>query len=301
MEKINFHVVVSGNTSAYFKYLMANARHLAAEKQRLFFFCYALDEAAYALWSNERNVNKTVPVYRDGRAYRKRTWPEWKLYLRFLFGQAATLGGSNGHAAGLEAATRNLPNLGGHHIFADADTVLLSRNWDKRLCEIFANYELVGAPYEPMGGFSSGSGNVQTYKGFPSGVWVAFKQGLPWEHMSWWPKKESNIQITSEELSQTYNLPIGHELVRDVGWKLPGFCRTRNLKALAFQHVKSSSPKIDILKTGSDYNEEYQLDGNGFVGHQRGSSRHAFRGSPMSAKFYDIIEDRVGVPACIDE
>ena len=32
---------------------------------------------------------------------------------------------------------------------------------------------------------------------------------------------KKNLKIVNKELSDTFNLPIGYELVRDVGWRLP--------------------------------------------------------------------------------
>lgn len=296
MDIMNFHVVVSKQTIPYFQYQMANVRHTADDPDRIFFYCYALDQETWENFSCCPWVVKTMPVYQNVWAYRKKTLGEWITFLTWLFLRKPRLVGSNGHAAGLAGMARTMEHIVGHHIVADVDTIMLQKNWDTKLIRMFEEYDLMGAPYEPIGGFSSGSAKVQTYKDFPTAVWVALKAGQPWQEMNWWPEKEANITINSKELSETYNLPEGYEVVRDVGWHLCPFAYERGLPALAFEHVKPSSSRVKVLKTDTDYNEEYQHEGDAWVGHQRGSSRNPFRQSDLSVNFFNAVENAVGIP-----
>lgn len=293
---INIHVVVSKNTVQYFDYLIYNYRHCATNLERLFFFCYALDSESYGIFRNKSDLSLTVPVYDAPGAYRKKTLEDWRVYLRAKLTGQHLLGGSNGHAAGLNVASKIMQNIGGINVVADVDTAMIRHGWDTEICRLLEEFDLIGAPYEGVGGFSSGNSKVQTYKRFPTAVWVALSDRGDWSGMNWWPLKGRNIPIDTEELSFLYNLDQGYEVVRDVGWELPGYAAKHEYRHLAFDHVKPSSDRCDVIRTGHDYNEEYQLNDGGFVAHQRGGSRHPFRSCDLSVRFFDCVEARVGRP-----
>ncbi len=300
MDIINFHVVVSKQTIPYFQYQIENVRHTSDKPDRVFFYCYALDQETWETFSACPWVVKSMPVYLHNWAYRKKTIGEWRIFLTWIFMRKPELAGSNGHAAGLAGMSKTMPHISGHHVIADVDTMMLKGGWDTKLCDMFDDYDLIGAPYEPIGGFSSGSATVQTYKNFPTAVWVALKKDHPWQEVNWWPEKETNIAITSKKLSEIYNLPDGYEVVRDVGWHLCSFSYEKGYQALAFEHVKPSSNRVKVLKTNTDYNEEYQLEGEAWVGHQRGSSRNPFRRTDLSINFFNEVEGAVGIPASLN-
>jgi hypothetical protein len=300
LDIINFHVVVSGKTIPYFLYQIANARHTADDPDRIFFYCYALDKASNQAFSNCPWVVKSMPVYKYNWAYRKKTLTEWRTYLRWLLTRHPRLSGSNGHAAGLAGVARTMPHISGHHVIADVDTILLCNSWDTELCLLLEQYDLIGAPYEKIGGFSSGSTKIQTYKDFPTAVWVALKHGHPWAEVNWWPEKGNNIPINSPELSDIFRLPQGYEVIRDVGWHLCQFSYENNLKSATFDHVKPTSGQVKVLTTDNDYNEEYQWRSKAWIGHQRGSSRNPFRETSMSVKFFQTVEAAIGAPAPLE-
>lgn len=297
MKKIfNIHIVVDNSARQYCDYLIKNSLHTAKDSSRLFFFCYTLDNSAQEFFQNDSRLSGCYPVYKMKGAYRLQTLQDLKVYIRAKLSGKAHLGGSNGHSAGLNCIMKNLPNVSGHNIIADSDVALLTHNWDEITEKYFENFHLLGTTYEPIGGFSSGNSKVQTYKDFPNANWLALREDCDISDLDWMPQKEKNIQIDSEEKSKLFNLPIGYEMVCDGGWKFPEFCFKKNYKAKAMRHIKPTSDEVIILKTMQDYNEEYQLDGKPFVGHQRGGSRHAFRASDVSIPFYDCVEKAVGIP-----
>ncbi|NIZ00164.1 hypothetical protein [Thalassospira lucentensis] len=291
---INVHVAVDFGAREYYNYLVDNFTHTAKDSERLFFFCYALDSEAFNHFRKDARLSGCFEVYKMPGAYRLRTLNDWRIFLRAKITQNASLGGSNGHAAGLNRIMRTLPNLAGHNIIADSDVAVIQKGWDEIIEEELTDVDVIGTPYEPIGGFSSGTSKIQTYKDFPNPIWLAIKDGCDISGMNWMPLKEKNIAIKSQDDSDLYNLPIGYEVVRDVGWRFPQFCKEHNIKAKAFRQIKPSSAEIQVLRTGKDYNEEYQLDGKAFVGHQRGGSRHAFRATDISKSFYECVEKEVG-------
>jgi hypothetical protein len=102
------------------------------------------------------------------------------------------------------------------------------------------------------------------------------------------------IRIRTQEQAALYNLPIGSELLRDVGWQLPSYLAARDIPTLAMVHVKPSSAEARVLRDTNDYHEEFHLRGRPFVVHQRGSHKHPFRSMPLSAPFYAAIESYPG-------
>jgi len=297
MKILNVHVAVADSARLYFDYLIRNFRHTAKHPSRLFFFCYALDPQVQAAFESDPRLSGCYPVYEMRGAYRLKTLHEWKVYLRAKISGRSALGGSNGHAAGLNRVMKALPTLAGHHVLADSDVAMLMRDWDEVIEQQFEDWQLIGTPYEDIGGFSSGNSKVQTYKRFPNPIWMAVREDCDLTELDWMPAKQENIRIDSEAKSELYGLPQAYELVRDVGWRLPSYCQSRGIKAKAMSQIKPSSPDVQVLKTERDYNEEYQLDGKAFVGHQRGGSRHQFRQTDVSTEFYNCVEGAVGLPS----
>lgn len=293
---MNVHVVVADAACLYFDYLIRNFRHTAKDPSRLFFFCYSLDQQAQATFVNDPRLSGCYPVYEMRGAYRLKTLHEWKVYLGAKLSGRAQLGGSNGHAAGLNRIMKALPTMAGHHVIADSDVAMLVRDWDEVIEDNFSNYHLIGTSYEDVGGFSSGNSKVQTYKKFPNANWLAIRSDCDLSALDWFPMKERNLKIDTEAKAELYNLPLGYEMVCDGGWRFPGYCRDQAYRAKAMRQVKPTSTDAQIVRTSKDYNEEYQLDGRAFVGHQRGGSRHVFRDSEVSMAFYDCVERAVGVP-----
>lgn len=293
---LNVHVVVDRKSVPYFVYLIQNFKHTAKRPERLRFHCYALDKISHKRFSidDEVEVCTYVPRRPDARAVIRAMGAKRRLK-NFLKGQPI-LGGSGGHSLGLNAANWAMRKLNGHHVIADSDVALLTHDWDEKLIELFETYHVIGTTYEPEGGFSSGSGLVQTYKNFPNANWVALRSDMSLDEFNWMPRKNENLQIDTVERSTTFGLPLGYEMVCDVGWYFPEYCAKRGYSALSMEHVKPSSGKTQILMTNNDYNEEYWLFGRAFVGHQRGGSRHVFKQDPMSVAFYACVEEAVGVP-----
>lgn len=293
---INVHVVVADAARLYFDYLIRNFRHSAKDPSRLFFFCYSLDQQTQAAFAGDPRLSGCYPVYEMRGAYRLKTLHEWKVYLRAKLTGRAALGGSNGHAAGLNRIMQAMPTMAGHHVIADSDVAMLTRDWDEAVCNLLKTYDIVGTNYEEEGGFTSGKGKNQTFKRLPNAVWIAIRQECDLEGMDWMPSKETNLAIDTHELSETYNLPLGYELVRDIGWRLPALIRERGYKSKATTYVGPTSSEVQVLHTGNDYNQEYHLGGKVFVGHQRGGSRNEFRQTALSIAFYNCVEDAVGAP-----
>lgn len=294
---INIHIVLSWATLDYFRYQVENFQHLAHDPKRIFFFVYALDYETHTYFSSCELVSLCFPIYKQNWAYRKKTFYDLKVWLQWMLTRQSKLRGSNGHASGLTGFQKTVGQLSGHHIIADVDTVVLQKNWDKKLLVLFDNFDVVGAPYEGIGGVTSGSKRLQTYKNLPSAVWVAFREGISLEKVSWWPAKEKNILIDNSVKQEIYGLPDGYEVVCDVGWKLCEFAYENNLFSKLFDHVKPSSQHVKALFNGSDYNEEYQLNGKPFIAHQRGSSQNPYRKTDMSISFFNDVEALTGIPA----
>jgi hypothetical protein len=82
-------------------------------------------------------------------------------------------------------------------------------------------------------------------------------------------------------------------MVCDVGWKMPGFLAQYNIPYKVLKQVKPTSEEASAIKTGNDYHEEYQLDGTPFLGHQRGSHKHPFRGNEISESFYNACDSYI--------
>jgi hypothetical protein len=291
------HTIVSGNSIEYFRYMEKNFRSLASGDIELSFVAHCLDKESASLLREAVIGPEVVEVYRHPRHFVIQTWKDWVRFLAATIGLPLRMAGSNGHSAGLSSA---LSMTGGAiDVIADTDTVMLQRNWDRLIAEMLDKTGIVATCYEDIGGFSSGTGKVQTYKRKPSLTWFALSPKYDWRGLDPRPAKQSNIAITNDELSELYNLPIGHELVRDVGWLVPAYLHNNNIPFIVFDQIKPTSSASMVLKTGIDYHEEYHIGGTPLLAHQRGSHKHPFRGNDISRSFYDSCDaymHRLGIP-----
>jgi len=285
---INIHTVVSLNSLKYFKYFINNHIKKSSNKSQLRFYAHCTDYQAF----QELAKNNTVEVF-DSFAHPK-NFPsgsirellrKWKTFFKI----SSKAAGSGGHLVGLNSIQNNLKK-GEINIIADADTVMLFNKWDLEIIKLLNTYGVIGTPYEDIGGFSSGNSIYQTYKQKPNVVWMAMSPKFPWNQLSLDHKKNINIKIINNKLSRLYNLPVGYELVRDVGWRIPSFLEDNNIPYKSFVQIKPTSQAVQVIKTGIDYHEEYHLDGIVFLAHQRGSNQHPFRGNKISKSFYDACE-----------
>lgn len=199
--------------------------------------------------------------------------------------------GSNGHGACVEDAIR-MTDDGDIHIICDADTVVIAKGWDDyvRIRLMNDGIGIIGATYEDPGGFSSGGGDRQTYKNIPNAVWMALSPNHNWRELKAKPRKDKPISITTPEVAATYNLPVGHQVLCDVGWQIPQYLRDHKIKYDGWRQLKPSK-SARVLSGLSDYHEEYNVTGNiPFLVHHRGSMRHSYRNDKMSKRFYEVVD-----------
>jgi hypothetical protein len=178
-------------------------------------------------------------------------------------------------------------------VIADSDTVMLSKDWDLRLkilFEQYQNYGIVGTSYERVGGFSTENIKRQAYKFKPTLSWAALSPKYDFSKMMTMPAKNENVPVDTLEKSMLYNLPIGYELFRDAAWQVPEFLYDNKIPYVYLENFRPTQPQSLAVKSGNDYNEEFQLWGIPFVGHQRGSNKRPFRACKESVGFYDAIE-----------
>jgi hypothetical protein len=284
---IKIHVTVSANSLPYYKYLVENFKLLSSGGNDLLFFAHCLDAFTFQDLKLHDAKNTLIEVYKSPKFFVCQNFRDkfWRIACYFSLYRA--MRGSNGHAAGLHSS---LSLTGGAiDIITDSDIVMLKKDWDVWVVDTLKVYGIVGTSYEAIGGKSSGSGFVQTYKDKPTLTWCALSDAYDWRHLDTAPEKSSNIKIDSPELSALYNLPMGFELVRDAAWKVPSYLSDRSIPYLILNQVKSDA-KVAHIKSGESYHEEYQLDDVAILAHQRGSHQHAFRESEISASFYNACE-----------
>lgn len=202
------------------------------------------------------------------------------------------MSGSTAHGACIEHAI-SMTDDGDIHILVDSDTVVLAKGWDDYIrCELLdKKIGTVGTTYEDVGGFTSGGGNVQTYKGIPNVVWMALSPLHRWSDMRAMPRKGDDIHITTEGMAKVYGLPVGYHVLRDVAWQIPEYLSQRGITYVGWRQLKPTKDAV-VLKGLSDYHEEYQVtvDNVPFVVHHRGSMRHAYRGDRISQNFYAAVD-----------
>jgi hypothetical protein len=200
--------------------------------------------------------------------------------------------GSYGHGACVEHALAMVDD-GDIHIIVDSDAVVLAKGWDDYVrCELLdKRVGTIGTAYEEIGGVSSGNSLAQTYKSIPNVMWMALSPLHRWKDLKALPRKEDELHITSDILSRTYNLPIGYQVFRDVGWQIPEYLLQRGITCSAWKLLKPGRGAV-VLAGLSDYHEEYHVtaDSVPFIAHHRGSMKHAYRGDDMSKAFYATID-----------
>lgn len=270
--RIDVHTIVSANSIRYYDYLRANYRALAKRPSRVRFLAYCLDISS-AFWLNQKVDLASVTSLPYAR-------------------------GSLGHAIGIEAALRR-SDSSAIHVIADADTVIFRQGWDSIIEESLTglhSYGILGVPYESIGGFSSGVTLLQTYKRIPTTTWMAISPLFDFRDLEVRPDKAKVIEVTTKELSEIYNLPVGFSVLKDVGWQIPDFIYGRGISYFALEQVKPKSCAAGPLANISPYHDEFHWNGLPFVAHQRGSMKHRFRIDPLSCAFYDACDAYLGNP-----
>lgn len=216
--------------------------------------------------------------------------PNTKTYMAPSIAECS--GGSMAHASCVEQALA-MTDDGDIHVIADSDTVVVSKGWDDYIRIKLLDKDrvgIIGTAVEDVGGFSSGTTNVQMAKNLPTVAWCALSPFHTWRRLEVRPIKSSNIKITNETLSKTYNLPIGFEVLRDVAWQIPQYLADRGIMYQAWKQRKGSKDAI-VLKGLSDYHEEYHTEADvPFVVHHRGSMRHTYRGDAVSNSFFGAVD-----------
>lgn len=282
------HAVVCSNALPYFQYLVQNARELASQDAEITVVAHCADANTLRTVTMEELADVVVEVNPGPREpVGGRLWSPLDR-LRRVLGPRQTFPGSSQHAAGLNSAFRMTG--GCYDVIADCDTVIVAPQWDSLLTSVLSEVGIVGTSYEDIGGFSSGSGRRQTYKRVPNVTWVALSPAHDFRTLDASHGLERAVRIRTQEQAALYNLPIGSELLRDVGWQLPSYLAARDIPPLAMVHVKPSSAEAKVLHGTNDYHEEFHLRGRPFVVHQRGSHKHPFRSMPLSAPFYAAVE-----------
>lgn len=201
-------------------------------------------------------------------------------------------GGSMAHGVCVEHALA-MTDDGDIHLNVDSDTVVLAKGWDDyvRIQLLDQNVGIMGATFEDIGGFSSGGGLSQTFKGIPYTCWMAMSPAHRWRDLKVRPAKGTDLPISNEGLAKIYGLPVGYSVLKDVGWQIPEYLHSRSIPYTGWKHLKGSKDAV-VLKGLSDYHEEFHVDGGvPFVVHHRGSLRHAYRGDRISQNFYAAVDN----------
>lgn len=201
------------------------------------------------------------------------------------------LNGSNGHAACIASALA-MTGDGAIHVICDSDTVVVAKGWDDyvRHRMLDGGIGMMGTTYEDLGGFSSGANTVQTYKKVPTFTWCALSPMHDWRDLVVKPNKDHRVDITTPQLSQIYNLPVGFSVFGEAGWQVPQYLHDHALSYEGWQQLKPTKDAL-VLAGLSDYHEEYHANGRiPIVTHHRGSMRHAYRGDRISNKFYGAVD-----------
>jgi hypothetical protein len=271
--KIVIHMVVSNDSYSYAQNLVRNYVELSWKPELISFKVYCLDKKVYRKLSKS-NLAQVFLVH------------------------STTTKGSFGHALGLAMCLKNL-DQGALNVISDTDVCVVKNNWDELLRELFylpeSNLEstkggnalgILGTTYEDYLGFSTGSSIVQTYKGSPTLTWCALSPNYNFTTLNVFPEKQDEFEISSHELSNVYGLPIGFRLLKDVGWQLPLFLHDNKIPFRVFQHIKPNSSHAVVLNNGYSYHDEFHLNNQAFLVHQRGSMKHSYRLDKISKDFY---------------
>jgi hypothetical protein len=102
--------------------------------------------------------------------------------------------------------------------------------------------------------------------------------------------------IDTPELSDIYGLPLGFELVRDTGWQIPMFIKENKLSYQVLDLVKPTENRSRVLSNLNPYHDEFHLNDEPFLVHQRGSMTHLFRRDKLSKDFYDSVDKYLNFP-----
>lgn len=176
------------------------------------------------------------------------------------------------------------------NIVADADAMVVMPNWDNMVSYMISKgVGTMGTPYEDVGGFTSGTGLRQTYKGLPNVIWMLMSPGIPWNTLDMMPDKKNETALDANSACIN-GLQTGQILFRDVGWRIPSFIYKHQVPYVTFRHIKPSQKAANALRgLDWDYHEEYQLNNIPFCVHHRGASKHPYRKSGKSNAFYDRV------------
>ena len=262
---INVHFATENNTVEYTKFAIETMLRLANKPNEIITTIHILETSPQNIISNLNKVNCVM-----------------------VTNSIDKLRGSFGHGLALEQML-SFTKDENTHIIMDSDTVLLAKDWDLYAESALKTFDCIGTEYENIGGFSSGDGKLQTYKNIPNFIWLALTPKHDWTNLKAAHQKSIPIDISTEELSKIYNLPIGYQVLCDVGWQLPAYLHKNNLTHKGIRQIKPSSDESVVLHGLSDYHEEYHVNNAPFLVHQRGSSKHAFR-KGISKNFYDAVD-----------
>jgi hypothetical protein len=289
MTPFRLHCVVCDNAIDYFKYLIANYRDLASPQAKIEIVAHCTDDASFRLVLEQKLADHAVAVHRRPEFYVYGNRVDVLNRIKLFLGGNPILSGSSGHSAGVNSAFK-MTGGGKIDIIADTDTVIVYPQWDKLIEELLQTNAIIGTSYEDKGCFSSGGGQVQTYKSSPNLTWMALSPRYPFHQVDASHRLYRHEPIKTQEQADLYGLQVGEKLLCDVGWKIPAFLKEHNVSAKVFKQLKPGSPNCKVILTANDYNEEFQLDGVPVIVHQRGSRKHPFRTQPLSAPFYDAAE-----------
>jgi len=261
---IHVHFATENNTVDYTKFAIKAMQQLADTSEEVITTIHVLEQSLNRVDFSEFNRVKVIVV--PERADRQR--------------------GSFGHAMAINHMLK-MTGDGSIHIIMDSDSVTLAKGWDTYINERFnySNLGCIGTRYEDIGGFSSGTSKFQTYKSAPNFIWMALSPRHYWGDLDAEPQKHIPIDITTEEMSKIYGLPIGYQVLCDGAWRLPEYLHKHKFTYEGFRQIKPSSQESVVLHGLSDYHEEYHVNGKPFVIHQRGSSKHVYR-QGVSKDFY---------------
>ncbi|WP_230969328.1 hypothetical protein [Nitrogeniibacter aestuarii] len=271
--KIHVHATVSSNSVRYFEYVRANYEGLSTGSIPVHYYAYCLDSASHKALDGSGIVDEAIAL---------------------KFGR-----GSKGHAMSIDTAiSRFVP--GDINVISDTDITILMQDWDRVIVDLLTGENAVGVVatrLEGIGGFSTGDTKYQQYKNKPSTTWMAMSPDYDFSGLTVMPDKDNFIEVTTQELSDLYQLPIGFFVVKDTGWQVPSYLHNHQIPYLALDIVKPTSADAKALKGCNPYHDEFQLNGQPFLAHQRGSMKHRFRIDPLSVDFYNACDAYLGQPS----
>lgn len=266
---MRIHTQVDRMTIHYAGQLIRSMIRLAKEPEKLEFYLYSLRNKDWSVIDVLRKDGINNPIHKVPVENPERR--------------------SVGHAQCINQMLRDVDtNL--INIVADADTLVVMPQWDK-MVEYMINkgVGVMGTPYEEFGGTTSGIGRKQTYKGLPNVIWMLMAPGNPWDTLDMMPDKGKETEL-DDACAHINGLEPGQILFRDVGWRIPSFIYEHKVPYVTFKHVKpTQEASIALSDLDWDYHEEFQLNNIPVCVHHRGASKHPFKRSDKSIKFYDTV------------